>query len=50
MKLTPEKMPDMQNFSVTFDICTDDKNSRSAKQEKEATGESYLQWCSGYHV
>ena len=40
MKLTPEKMPDMQNFSVIFDICTDDKNSRSAKQEKEALWES----------
>ena len=40
MKLTPEKMPDMRNFSVIFDICTDDKNSRSAKQGKEAPWES----------
>ena len=37
---TPEKLPDMQNFSVIFDICTDDKNSMSAKQEKEATWEN----------
>ena len=28
------------SFSVIFDKCTDNKNSRSAKQEKEATCES----------
>ena len=45
MKLTPEKLPDMQNFSVIFDICTDDKNSRSSCKTRKRSYLSKLRCC-----